>query len=331
MTLAANAYPLHQEPEFLGELVDSLELVDQPARLRERFLDDGYVFLRGLLDADLVLDARREILTKYAIIGEVDDRFPVMDAVAGDLNGVLSTNMRAFTESVRTGARYEAVILHDRILAAVGHLLDAPATPFDFRWPRLVRPGEGCGFHCDGPYMSRATTRHLSTWIPLGHVPPEQSALILLENSHKSAELQRDYLSRDADIDGLEWLDEDPAVVQELYGDRWLTTTFGPGDVLAFSMSTLHGALDNVSPNQCRLSTDSRYYAAGETPDPRWNGAVINPHGPGRVFYPGLGRWANADFQDEWKYVDDLGHLQIHQDGDGAPPVSEATADGKRP
>ena len=104
--------------------------------------------------------------------------------------------------------------------------------------------------------------------------------------------------------------------VRQKYGDRWLTTTYEPGDVLIFSMSTLHGAFDNrADGDRCRLSTDSRYYAAGEAPDPRWNGEDLAPHGGERVFYPGLGSWANADFQDEWKYIDDRGRLIL----DGVP------------
>ncbi len=35
----------------------------------------------------------------------------------------------------------------------------------------------------------------------------------------------------------------------------------------------------------------------------------IKGHGGDRVFYPGLGRWQNADFADEWKYVDETGRL----------------------
>jgi hypothetical protein len=275
--------------------------------------------MRGLLDAELVLQARDEILTKYAIVGEIDDRHPVTDALPGDGHGVLTSNMRAFTESVRTGARYEAVIHHERLLTLVGHLLGAPATPFDFRWPRLVRPGEGCGFHCDGPYMNRATDQHLSTWIPLGDIEAANSGLMILEDSHVNPELHAGYLKMDADRDGLVWLDDDPTVVQERFGKRWLFTDYKPGDVLAFTMDTLHGAFDNAVPDRCRLSTDVRFYAAGEVPDPRWNGDDINPHGPGRVFYPGLGQWANADFQDEWKYVDERGRLKIAPSDDSAP------------
>jgi len=134
----------------------------------------------------------------------------------------------------------------------------------------------------------------------------------VLEDSHRSPGLDAGYLDRDADIDQLTWLDDDPKIVQRSYGRRWLTTDFEPGDVLCFGMRTLHGALDNRSvTRRCRLSSDSRYQRADEPADPRWNGADFEGHGGDRVFYPGLGRWNNDDFQDEWKHVDEHGHLQL--------------------
>jgi hypothetical protein len=304
--------PVDLSATDIGRLVPSTDLADDPVRLRDRFEADGYLFLPGLLDADLVLAARRELLLKYATLGEVDDRQPLMDGVSGDRAGLTTANMRAFTESLRTGARYEAVILNQGLIDVVGSVLDGPVQPYTFRWPRLARPGEGCGLHCDGPYMSRGTDRHLSTWIPMGTIAPHEGGLTLLEGSTHNEELANGYLTMDADRDGLVWLDDDLALVQKRYGTRWATATFQPGDVLMFSMKMLHGAFDNRSPHQrCRLSTDSRYLVAGEVADPRWNGENLNPHGPGRVFYPGLGQWQNEDFQDEWKYVDDHGRLQI--------------------
>jgi hypothetical protein len=146
----------------------------------------------------------------------------------------------------------------------------------------------------------------------LAEAAHEVGALMVLEGSHRSEELASGYLTKDADRDGLVWLDDDPRAVQERYGARWLTTGFEPGDVLIFGMDVLHGAFDNRSETgRCRLSTDSRYLVQGEQPDPRWNGTDLNPHGPGRVFYPGLGAWDNADFQDEWKFVDEYGRLRL--------------------
>ena len=299
-------------PEQIGELVDQRHLLQAPDSLRQAFDDNGHVLLRGLIQPERVLAARLELLLKYAILGEIDDRFDLDEAIQGDRGGLRSANLRSFTESARTGAHYESVILDPTLIETVSMLLNGPVQPYDFRWPRLARPGEGCGFHCDGPYMSRGTQRHLSTWIPLGNIAPHEGGLMILEDSHRNEELLNGYLTMDADRDGLVWLDDDPTAVQQRYGKRWLTTTFVPGDVLIFSMNTLHGAFDNMSEtNRCRLSTDSRYLVAGEVPDPRWNGDDLNPHGPGRVFYPGLGSWENADFQDEWKYVDEQGRLRM--------------------
>jgi len=310
--LTANAHPVDTAPERFGELTPANDLLHDAAALREAFDERGYLFFRSLLPADTVLAARHEILLKYAILGEVDDRYPLDDAVAGDRRGVLTANVRAFSESVRTGHWYLSVTDHERLIDVHGSLLGGPVRSFDFRWPRFVRPGEGCGFHCDGPYMNRGTDRIVSSWIPLGRVQRHEGALMILEGSHRSERLHEGYLRADADRDGLQWLDDDPVVVQEAYGDRWLTTDFEPGDVLCFGMHMLHGALDNQSPTgRCRLSSDTRYQRVDQPADPRWNGDRIEGHGGSRVFYPGLGRWNNDDFQDEWKDVDEQGRIII--------------------
>ena len=314
--LTANGHPLDTDPARLGTLEPMNHLLGDPAGLRDAMAERGHLFFRGLLDADTVLAARHEILQKYAILGEIDDRHPIDDAIAGDGHGVAAANLRAFSESVRDGARYLAVTEADELLAVHEALLDGDVKIFDMRWPRFVRPGEGCGFHCDGPYMNRGTSRIFSSWIPLGRVERHEGALILLENSHRSERLHAGYLTADADRDGLTWLDDDPSAVQDAYGDRWLTIDFQPGDVLCFGMHTLHGAIDNASPTgRCRLSSDSRYQRRDEPADPRWNGADFEGHGGRRVFYPGLGHWQNADFQDEWKDVDEMGRLQLRPEG----------------
>jgi len=317
MQLTANGHPLQTGPDHFGELEASNDLLDDPAAMRETMTDRGHLFFRSLIPPDRVLAARHEILQKYAIIGEVDDRHPVDDAIAGDGAGVPSANLRAFSESVRTGAAYLGITDAPEVLAVHEALLEGPVRSFDMRWPRFVRPGEGCGFHCDGPYMNRGTSRIFSSWIPLGRVDRSEGALIILEDSHRSERLHAGYLSADADRDGLTWLDADPTIVQRSYGKRWLTTDFRPGDVLCFGMHTLHGALDNRSTTgRCRLSSDSRYQRIDEPADPRWNGAAFDGHGGRRVFYPGLGHWNNDDFQDEWKDVDERGRIRLRAEAD---------------
>jgi len=311
-TLTANGRPVDTRPDRLGELETANDLLGDAAALTAAMAERGYLLFRELLDPEVVLAARREVLLKYAILGEIDDRFPLDDAVAGDSEGVRSANVRAFSESVRTGADYLAVTEAPEVVGVHEALLGGAVKSFDMRWPRFVRPGEGCGFHCDGPYMNRGTSRIFSSWIPLGDVVRTDGALMLLENSHRSERLHDGYLQSDADRDGLTWLDDDPSAVQDKYGERWLTTDFRAGDVLCFGMHTLHGAIDNGSTTgRCRLSSDSRYQRIDEPADPRWNGEQFEGHGGSRVFYPGLGSWNNDDFQDEWKNVDERGRIQV--------------------
>src|SRR5262249_39584770 len=141
--------------------------------LHRRMSEDGYLLFRDFLDRKTVLDARREILLKYAIIGEIDAiNHPLMDAVASSQSFIDKINLIAFTESIRTGLAYERVILNERLLSFFERFLGrGPIACFEFRWPRFFRPGEGTGIHCDAPYINRGTKNLYSAWIPLGDVP----------------------------------------------------------------------------------------------------------------------------------------------------------------
>lgn len=54
-------------------------------------------------------------------------------------------------------------------------------------------------------------------------------------------------------------------------GGTWLTSEYAAGDVLIFSVYTVHASLDNTS-NTVRLSADSRYQPASQPADERWVG-----------------------------------------------------------
>lgn len=311
MELSSNGIKLNTHTKKFGELVESNDILNNINALKARMVDEGYLFFRGLLDHEIVLKARQEILLKYAIIGEIDAiNNPLMDAISSKHSFVDKVNLVSFYESVRTGIAYENVVLNEKIIAFFERFLGGTVCSYDFKWPRFVRPGEACGFHCDAPYINRGTENVYSAWIPLGDVSKEEGALIILEDSHKSEYLQKNYANKDADRDKIGWLSTNPIDLQNKLGGRWLTTNFKAGDVICFSMYLAHGTLDNHSPvKKCRLTSDSRYQLASEPRDERWNGRELNPHGGNRVFLPGLGNWDNKNFQDEWKPVDEYGRL----------------------
>ncbi len=315
--LFSNGIQINTDTQHFGALRESQDILLDPDQLRQRMDDDGYLFFRGMLDSSEVLAAREEILLKFAVIGEVDAKHPIDDAIHSRSDAIGMVNLRAFTQSVRDGLAYRRIIDHPRILSFYADLLGGPARSYDFRWPRFVRPGEGCGIHCDGPYMNRGTDRVFSSWIPLGRVKREEGALMILEKGDHHDQLLQNYFAKDADKDNIEWLSTNPVALQKKFGTRWLSADFEPGDVLCFTMQTVHGALDNLSPvGRCRLSSDSRYQLVSEPMDERWNGSRPEAHGYDKVFFPGLGQWKNKEFKDEWKPVDEYGRLQLNVGAD---------------
>lgn len=312
MEFFSNGIKLDTNSNKFGALRDSNDVLDDAEAQRTRMEEDGYLLFRGLIDPEVVLDARREIFLKYATIGEIDSvNYSVMEGIHQENSFVDHVNLLAFTESIRTGKAYENVVLNSSLLSFYRGFLGGSVRCFDFKWPRFVRPGEGTGLHADIVYVGRGTRNLWSSWIPIGDVSREEGALIILENSHRSTKLAS-YWEKDADRDMLGWLSTDPLKLQRSLGGRWLTTEFKAGDVICFSVYLVHGSLDNRSPEKrCRLSSDTRYQLANEALDDRWNGDLRNPHG-GRpkVFLPGLGTSNNnKEFEEEWKPVDDCGRL----------------------
>ena len=53
------------------------------------------------------------------------------------------------------------------------------------------------------------------------------------------------------------------------YGSKWKTTDFAAGDVLIFSMQTLHMSTTNMT-NKARISCDTRWQPSSEPLDPRY-------------------------------------------------------------
>ena len=71
---------------------------------------------------------------------------------------------------------------------------------------------------------------------------------------------------------------KDAIAARAKLGNRWLTTDYAMGDLLVFSMYTMHASMDNQS-SQIRLSTDTRYQLASEPVDERWIGENPIAHG----------------------------------------------------
>jgi len=237
---------------LLGELKESRP--DQSVdTLRARMQEDGYLFLRGLLDAPAVLAAREQVL---GFAHDHDHR------VMGN---------RAITHHPTVLAVLESPALFDFFARLFGESVITT----DYKWLRTMQRGGCSGAHYDFVYMGRGSQRLLTSWIPIGEIPARMGGLAILEDSHRCAGLARlrdTYGRMDVDRDRVQgWFSRDPLEMAEMSGTRWLTADYRPGDVLCFSLHTLHMSMTQDT-DEIRTTCDVRWQPAADPTDERWFG-----------------------------------------------------------
>ncbi|MQY10486.1 1-deoxypentalenic acid 11-beta-hydroxylase [Streptomyces sp. RB5] len=271
--LTSNGHVLDESRHRLGELRPVPERVrDDRAELWRRLRRDGYLYLPGLLDADVVRDFRRTYFEAVAAAGLLD---PATDPAAGRDSGGqvdLAVLRRILYRDVVPGDAYARFCSQPALRGWFARLYDDPVFLHRRKIIRHVRPGErGVGTatqaHYDLVYLREGTDRLLSAWIPLGDCPVPRGPLIYLEGSHRVfTERERagqalPAASMTADL---------PRLADE-HDARWLVTGFAAGDVMVHSPYLVHASLDNTDPDGIiRLSTDIRYQRAGDPIDWRW-------------------------------------------------------------
>jgi hypothetical protein len=290
--LKSNGVQLDTTEEAFGELRDSSYLAGDADSLRARMEEDGYLFMRGCLNRDEVLAARGEVVRRLAAEGFLAPGTDPMDAIIR--KDAESTFRPDLTEN---NAPLLRLLYSGAMMAFYENFFGEPVRHYDFTWLRAMTPGLGTRPHCDVVYMGRGTREKLLTaWTPLGDAPISLGGLMILEGSHLQHERLRHYLERDVDTyctngrhageiesgqKRWEWdgsLTKDPASLRAKLGGRWLTTDFEAGDLLTFTMHTVHASLDNGSPDRMRFSSDSRYQPASLPADERWIGPAPIGH-----------------------------------------------------
>ena len=292
LALTSNNHTLDPAPGAWGQLLDSSAIARDGAALRARIARDGYLYLPGLLDRERVTAARAEVCARLMRAGQLRAGTDSMDAVAAQNYAGLPM------DALATGnAPLSDVLYRGAMMEFYRELLSGAVRHFDFTWMRAVGPNGATPPHTDAVYMNRGTLDLYTSWTPLGDTDDQTGGLMVLEGSHRHQKLRDNYSSKDVDafcenrvgadyqkmggggnIRETGWLTTDPVKLRATLGGRWLSAQFQMGDLLMFSIFTVHASLDNRS-NRVRLSSDSRYQLASETADPRWIGP--NPIGHG--------------------------------------------------
>jgi len=292
-TLFYQGRQLSTAPTHFGELRNSRDLVGDAGALRKRMEEDGYLYLPNMLDPEEVAEARRSILVKLEAEGALDPQYPLE---AGIIAPEIHFSFRP--ELANGNPVVEKLLYTGVIMDFMSEFLGGPVLHYDFTWLRAKAPGPNTATspHCDIVFMNRGTKNLFTVWTPLSDVSYEFGGLLVLENSHRQKDHLGEYWEFDVDTycvndkndeahERWAWgkgggsFSKDAIGVRQEIGGRWLSAEYKAGDILIFSMFTLHASLDNCT-NQVRLSTDTRYQLASEAADERWIGENPIAHGP---------------------------------------------------
>ena len=256
--------------------VDSTPILDDPEALLARVDEKGYLFFRGLLPVQDVLDVRRQILQVLDSQGWVSAGTELMDGIADvqayarvpqaevDFCGV-GVGAPAYREIYHLEA-FHQLAHHPALIALYGQLFDGPVLPQPRNIARVMIPtelGVPTPPHQDFIHI-QGSKRTMTAWLPLGDCPTDLGGLTALAGSQSEGVLSY----RQA---------EGPGGLEAYLCDLdypWVQGDFAAGDVLTFTCQTVHRALPNRFPDRIRLSADFRYQPA----DDPINDGSLEPH-----------------------------------------------------
>jgi hypothetical protein len=229
------------------ELRDSGDLWGDWRALRARIASDGYVFIRGLLDAGEVRSIGRNGLGVLQSTGWTE---PGGDPVgAPPLLPVRAIRMLdAFGDPgyrrILGDPGFNRLPFVSPLADLMAQLLGPAGFCYPLKVPRIVYPASVVP-HQPGNVVHqdyRAVQDMFTSWIPLGDVPASLGGLAIETGSHHTSRV------RYRPLDRLE--------------PGWVTTDYQAGDVLVFHCLTTHAALPNRS-DHLRFSAEYRRMVIG--------------------------------------------------------------------
>jgi ectoine hydroxylase-related dioxygenase (phytanoyl-CoA dioxygenase family) len=269
-SLSSNGLPISTRPERFGMLREA------PARAnwRAQYLQDGYLVLRNVLDADTVLTAREAYLSSFdaSMCEHGDARRGVFSGhlpEALPIHGVAGHPAHSFVRSSTFTAIADQPVFADIARTLLeADVVRVPRTPLRHFIKGTHRASRA---HTDRTYLDEPVESCVTLWLPLGDCPIEAGSLMYLEGSHLIDDVEsrlRDQAPTDR-ADDSRPISHDLNWVATRAQSRWLTANFKAGDLVAHTPTIVHASLDPAI-DLMRVSTDLRFLRAGAPLDTRW-------------------------------------------------------------
>ena len=237
----------------------SNDALDEPAELRRRMEDEGYLFLRKFQDPDKLWDLRLKILAR--IQAASDWMVPGRKLSEGKVDPTKACTepdreyQDVYHEVYKLQAFHE--IAHcSEVVSLIGQLVEGPVFPHPHVIARLWFPHytqHTTPFHQDFVHF-QSNLEMITVWTPLSDCPIELGPLAVVEGSHKVGEVVDHHFSLGAGGQKVS-APESRGIPR--------CNDFELGDTLIFGCLMVHGALPNKTEDQLRISLDNRYMKRG--------------------------------------------------------------------
>ena len=255
--------------------------------LTSKFVDDGYLFFRDLLDKRRVGTVRDNIISvlkKHEFVDRDAHSDPIWSGKWPETNELSPDGV--VTKDVVDLGLLKALAIAPELIELLERVLGGEV----FCWAdnkgrlRLMLSGEKSMQVADGPKFSFTTPPHqdyyffrpvefCTVWIPLMDIDASIGGLAVGRDSHKEGLHEvwwkgKDYLGVAENAEQAQvWRKEGGVVVagttKPKDTDRvWLRSDYQLGDVLIFHPLMMHTGVANTS-NKVRISTDFRYQRKG--------------------------------------------------------------------
>jgi len=228
----------------VAQLTDSTSLIGDADALRQRYNDDGVLYLHGVMDAKLMSWAQEKYRAALAAEGLIDlsNEAPLWTGK--------TTQLWRPCDALGTTVWHE-VVKTPMLNAILRDVFDAKPVWIPIAAHRSAVPTgplkEGqdifSGRHQDGFYNEGML--FTICWMPIRDVKMDRGSFAVAPGTHKQGSLHDTTLKNNA------------IPPDSIPAGAWRSSDFRVGDVLIFNYLTAHAALPNPS-NEIRMSLDVR-------------------------------------------------------------------------
>ena len=265
---------------LLGKLKETNLKNATDEKLRQSLNDNGYLFLRKVIEKNDITKARNDIFEKLKNVDELEDPFTEGIWSGRSKRDELHKNRGVFWENVSNTKSLRKITNGNNLKDVFSRIFGISSIGFDFIFLRAVSGGKFTHMHCDAGFFTRKTQKVLTCWLVFTDITIDKGPLFIIEGSHKFSDIKTKYKGFDVDIHKhmKATIDTNPITFAQERNTKILTTQFNPGDVLIFGMYTVHGTFENyANDKKIRLTCDIRFQPNNELRDPRYFGP--NPTG----------------------------------------------------